>query len=168
MVKNILYSNIDKEKKQHYQNAQEFWEMIKNLPNRRRIRDKGIENLLTEIITEKFTILEKVDTQTQDEFRASNRYNKNISERHCRRDKRNSMETVLKRQRNSIKSYKEKTTQLLREANVGEAGWGGGWGSPEVGMGFSGAGIVGHYEPPDMGAGDRSRSFAGRVYILTC
>lgn len=23
-----------------------------------------------------------------------------------------------------------------------------------VGMGFSGAGIIGHYEPPDMGAGD--------------
>lgn len=62
MVKNILYSNIKKEKKHHYQNAQEFWEMIKNLQNRRRIWDKGIENLLTEIITEKFTILEKVDT----------------------------------------------------------------------------------------------------------
>lgn len=37
-----------------------------------------------------------------------------------------------------------------------------------MGMGVSEAGIIGHYEPPEMGAGDCSRSFAGRVYILTC
>lgn len=75
---------------------------------------------------------------------------------------KNSMKNSIKKtkKRNSIKSYKKKTTQLLREAKVGKAGWGGGWGSPEVGMGFSGAGIIGHYEPHDMGAGDSSRSFA--------
>lgn len=93
-----------------------------------------------------------------------------ISLRDIVEETKNSMKNSIKKtkKRNSIKSYKKKTTQLLREAKVGEAGWGGGWGSPEVGMGFSGAGIIGHYEPPDMGARDSSRSFAGRVYILTC